>query len=140
LLIRAETAFRDLKPNTPYYPTVGMKKTNETLRANFGQEPFAFDIDKMVQAEKAAIQVEITWARGPYKEKVSTDETQFIHTLIGQYLTHDGYVDTARAFAEEVSDEVKALTNDEETDIPYLNTEEDIDATQRQSKLINPRL
>ena len=24
------------------------------LKANFGQEPFAFDIDKMVQAEKAA--------------------------------------------------------------------------------------
>ncbi|KAF2677081.1 Ran-binding protein-like protein [Lentithecium fluviatile CBS 122367] len=126
-----KTAFRDLKPNVPYYPTVGMKKSNETLRANFGQEPFAFDIDKMVQAEKGTIQAEITRAKGPYKE-VSTDETQFIHTLIGQYLAHDGYVDTARAFAEEVGDEVKALANDEDADIPYLDTEEDIDATQRQ--------
>ena len=118
-----------------YYPTVGMKKTNETLRANFGQEPFAFDIDKMVQAEKAAIQADITRAKGTHKEKLSTDETQFIHSLIGQYLAHDGYVDTARAFAEEVSDEVKALANDKETSIPYMNTEDDIDATQRQSKM-----
>jgi hypothetical protein len=134
LLTHVETAFRDLKPNTPYYPTVGMKKTNEALLANFGQGPFLFDIDKMVLEEKAAIQAEFTRSSGPYKEKVSTDETQFIHTLIGQYLAHDGYVDTARVFAEEVCEEVKALANNEDANIPYMNTEEDIDATQRQSK------
>ena len=38
-----------MKPDVPYYPTVGMKKPGEALRANFGQEPFAFDIDKMMQ-------------------------------------------------------------------------------------------
>lgn len=132
------TAFRELKPTVAYYPTVGMKKPNETLRANFGQEPFAFDIDKMVQAEKAAIQAEITRAKGPYKEKVSTDETQFIHSLIGQYLAHDGYVETARAFAEEVIEEAKALANDGEADIPYMETDEDIDAINRQSKSTPP--
>ncbi|KAF2246434.1 SPRY-domain-containing protein [Trematosphaeria pertusa] len=125
-------AFRDLKPNMPYYPTVGMKKPGETLRANFGQEPFAFDIDKMVQAEKASIQSEITRGTGPCKEKVSTDETQFIHTLVGQYLAHDGYVETARAFAEEVIEEVKAVLNDENAEIPYQETVEDLDAINRQ--------
>lgn len=127
-------AFRDLKPNMPYYPTVGMKKPGETLRANFGQEPFAFDIDKMVQAEKASIQSEITRGTGPCKEKVSTDETQFIHTLVGQYLAHDGYVETARAFAEEVIEEVKAVLNDENAEIPYQETVEDLDAINRQSE------
>ncbi|KAJ4292621.1 hypothetical protein N0V90_009284 [Kalmusia sp. IMI 367209] len=126
------TAFGDLKPNMNYYPSIGMKKPNETLRANFGQEPFAFDIDKMVLAEKAAIQQEITWATGQPKERGSVNETVFIHSLIGQYLAHDGYVETARAFAEEVLDEVKALAVDDKADIPYLETEEDVDAINRQ--------
>lgn len=116
-----------------YYPTIGMKRPNETLRANFGQEPFAFDIDKMVQTEKAAIHAEITRANGEYKDKVSTDETKFVHSLIGQYLAHDGYVETARAFAEEVMEEAKALANDGELDMPHLETDEDIDAINRQS-------
>jgi hypothetical protein len=110
-----------------------MRKTNDTLRANFGQEPFAFDIDNEVQKEKALIQAEITRNKGSHRDRMSTDETQFIHSLIGQYLAHDGYVDTARAFAEEVGEEVKALANDEDSHIPYMNTEDDIDATQRQS-------
>jgi len=124
-------AFRDLKPNMPYYPTIGMKKQGETLRANFGQEPFAFDIDKMVQDEKAAIQAEI--ARTKLSDKVATDETEFIHQLIGQYLAHDGYVETARAFADEAIEEARALASDEDADIPYTETVEDLDALNRQS-------
>lgn len=127
-LTRAGTAFRDLKPNMPYYPTVGMKKPGETLRANFGQEPFAFDIDKMVQDEKAAIQAEIA------RTKVAGNETEFIHQLIGQYLAHDGYVETARAFADEAIEEARALANDDDADIPYREAVEDLDALNRQSK------
>lgn len=119
----------------PYYPTVGMKKPGETLRANFGQEPFAFDIDKMVQAEKAAIHVEINQTRAVSKDKLVTDETAFIHSLVQQYLAHDGYVETARAFSEEVIEEAKALANDNEAEIPYMETEEDLDAINRQSRL-----
>lgn len=120
-----------MKPNMPYYPTVGMKKPGETLRANFGQERFAFDIDKMVQDEKAAIQAEI--ARSKSASKVPEDETQFIHQLIGQYLAHDGYVETARAFSEEIIEEAKALASDENAEIPYREAVEDLDALNRQS-------
>lgn len=123
-------AFRDLKTDVPYYPTVGMKKPNETLRANFGQEPFAFDIDKMVADEKAAIQAEI--ARTTAANKVAADETELIHQLIGQYLAHDGYVETARAFADETIEEARALANDEDADIPYAEAVDDLDALNRQ--------
>jgi hypothetical protein len=116
-----------------YYPTVGMKKPGETLRANFGQEPFAFDIDKMVQDEKAVIQAEI--ARTNVTYKTVPDETQFIHQLIGQYLAHDGYVETARAFAEETIEEARALANEDDAEIPYGDAVEDLDALNRQSKL-----
>jgi hypothetical protein len=110
-----------------------MKKPGETLRANFGQEPFAFDIDKVVQDEKAAIQAEINQ---PHSDNTaaSTDETQLIHQLVAQYLAHDGYVETARAFAEEVVDEARALANDDNATIPYEEAVEDLDALNRQSK------
>ncbi|KAL1599396.1 hypothetical protein SLS59_006413 [Nothophoma quercina] len=126
------TAFRDLKPNVPYFPTIGMKKPGETLRANFGQEPFAFDIDKMVQDEKAAIQEEIKQTKFTPSAASAPDETQFIHRLISQYLAHDGYVETTQAFAEEIVDEARALANDDDATIPYKEAIEDMDALNRQ--------
>lgn len=130
------TAFRDIKTSQPWYPTVGMKKTGETLKANFGQEPFAFDIDKMVQAEKAAIKAEITSTKSPIepaKVRALTHETSFIHSLVGQYLAHDGYVETARAFQEEVMEEARALANDNTADLSYIGGEDDLDALNRQT-------
>ncbi|PVI08390.1 Ran-binding protein-like protein [Periconia macrospinosa] len=123
-----DTAFRDLKPGVQYYPTVGMKKQNEMLKANFGQEPFAFDIDKMVQDEKAAIQAEIT----RFKESVTFNESDMIQSLVAQYLAHDGYVESARAFAEETSAESRALANEGSASSAYIGTEEDIHAINRQ--------
>jgi hypothetical protein len=113
-----------------------MKKPGETLRANFGQEPFAFDIDKMVSYEKATIQTEI--ARTTAASKVAADETELIQKLIGQYLAHGGYVETARAFGEETVEEARALANDEDADIPYGEAVEDLDALNRQSKSWTP--
>lgn len=130
-----------------------MKKPGETLRANFGQEAFAFDIDKMVQVcririfsidmgllffqeEKAQIQAEIAAKKASRKyehDKPTVDETQFIHRLVSQYLAHDGYVETARAFAKEVNEEERALANDDDATIAYIEAEEDIDAVNRQS-------
>jgi hypothetical protein len=133
MLTIAGTAFRDIKSDTPYYPTVGMKKHGETLRANFGQEPFAFDIDKVVQDEKAAIQAEINRPHSA-NTVASTDETQLIHKLVAQYLAHDGYVETARAFAEEVVDEARALANDDNATVPYREVVEDLEALNRQSE------
>jgi hypothetical protein len=42
-------AFNDLR-STNLFPSVGMKKLPPVhLKTNFGQEPFVFDIDGMVQ-------------------------------------------------------------------------------------------
>jgi hypothetical protein len=136
MLTPAGTAFRDLKTDKLYYPTIGVKKPGESLRANFGQEPFAFDIDKMVQAEKMQVQLEVARTKAPHrteKDKPPLDETAFIHSLVGQYLAHDGYVETARAFAEEVVEEARALANDDDVELSYVEAEEDVDAVNRQS-------
>ncbi|KAL5117285.1 hypothetical protein ACEQ8H_004844 [Pleosporales sp. CAS-2024a] len=118
-------AFRDLKQDIPYYPTVGMKKSGETLRANFGQEPFAFDIDKMVADDKAIIQAEIA-------RTVVPNETNMIHDLIGQYLAHDGYLETARAFRQERVEEARALATDGGAHMTHAEQVEDLDALNRQ--------
>ena len=38
-------AFRNIPVSLDLYPSIGVKKNGEHLRANFGQEPFVFDID-----------------------------------------------------------------------------------------------
>ena len=67
------------------------------------------------------------------KDKPPVEETAFIHSLVAQYLAHDGYVETARAFGEEVVEEARALANDGDADLSYVEAEEDIDAINRQS-------
>jgi hypothetical protein len=72
------------------------------------------------------------------------DETDFIQGLVTQYLTHDGYVDTARAFREETLEEARALAADGAAEPSSVEVEEDVDAINRQSKLLsstsNPHL
>jgi hypothetical protein len=106
-----------------------MKKSGETLRANFGQDPFAFDINKLVQAEHSSIQAEIL------QLKPSPDDSSLIHNLVSQYLAHDGYVESARDFAGEVRAETRALQDDEDAELGYLEPEEDLDGINRQSEI-----
>jgi hypothetical protein len=62
------------------------------------------------------------------------DETALIHELIVQYLAHDGYVETARAFAEEVREESRSLANSADPGLKHLDPAEDMDAISRQRK------
>lgn len=44
-------AFRDVKGSKlKLFPTVGLKKTGDHIRVNFGQTPFVYDIDGMMKA------------------------------------------------------------------------------------------
>lgn len=40
-----ETAFKDLKQDVPWYPTIGMNSMGEKVEVNFGSKPFAFNIE-----------------------------------------------------------------------------------------------
>lgn len=107
-----------------------MKKPGEHLRTNFGRYPFVFDIDRMVEQERLAIMSEIE------KADLSSlhppdDENALIHKLIGQYLAHEGYVETAKAFAKDVHDQQESLSSEPQPfHIP--NSEDDIHAFNRQ--------
>ena len=55
---------------------------------------------------------------------------------MAQYLSHDGYVETARAFAGEVRAEAANLRGSPDSKLEgYLSVEEDHDAMNRQRKL-----
>ncbi|CAI4215199.1 unnamed protein product [Parascedosporium putredinis] len=128
-------AFQDVKGKL--YPSVGLKKYGEHVRVNFGQIPFVFDIDGMMAREKRRIHDEI-WKTSPSSleiriggEPVTMNETDLIQSLVLQFLQHDGYVETARAFAEEIEAERQALAIGNQTVGP-INVRDDQDATNRQ--------
>lgn len=124
-------AFRNIPDSLELYPALGVKKNGEHLRANFGQEPFVFDIDSEYKREQWTIQHEINNTTVA-SLKPGADETSLVHELIAQYLAHDGYVETARAFAAEVREESNALATGGTSNVKDLEPEEDLDAINRQ--------
>ncbi|KAJ6121389.1 SPla/RYanodine receptor SPRY [Penicillium capsulatum] len=123
-------AFHDLR-NVKLYPSVGMKKHPIVhFKANFGQEPFVFDIDGMVKQERAMIQEEIN-NTSTASLQPPLDETVLLQELVAQFLAHDGYVETARAFAEEVTTETTALSNGQDEPLKKYEVEEDREAINR---------
>lgn len=123
-------AFHELR-NVKLYPSVGMKKQPPVhLKANFGQEPFMFDIDGMVKAERALIQAEIN-ATSTDSLQPPLNESALLQELVAQFLAHDGYVETARAFAEEVATETAALQTGQREPLKKYEVEEDREAINR---------
>ena len=63
------------------------------------------------------------------------NKDELCKALVAQYLSHDGYVGTARAFAREVRTEATVLRGSHESKLEgYLSVEEDHDAMNRQRK------
>ena len=128
-----DVCFRDLKDVRPF-PTVGMKKySGASVSVNFGQRPFVFDIDEKMSREEEHVHAEIRRFRAD-KLVPGLDEDALIQTLVLQYLTHDGYVETAAAFAAEVNSEKNALNSAQPgvpIEVPPVDTTE---AIYRQSK------
>ncbi|OLN85941.1 Ran-binding protein 10 [Colletotrichum chlorophyti] len=125
------TAFREIGKGSNLYPTVGLKKSGEHIRVNFGQTPFVFDIEGMMTKEKERIQKEIS-ETNTASLAPTMNETELIQALVLQFLQHDGYVDTARAFAEEINAEKKALSLDPNAAIEGINVKDDEHANKRQ--------
>ncbi|KAJ8937976.1 hypothetical protein NQ318_010946 [Aromia moschata] len=86
--------FMNLKPNL--YPTVGLQTPGEVVDANFGQEPFMFDIEDMMKELRSRTRLEIN----NFSVPESQGEWQAIlNKMVSTYLVHHGYCNTAEAFA-----------------------------------------
>ena len=65
----------------------------------------------------------------------SLTKEELSKALVAQYLSHDGYNETAKTFAQEVRSENNHLLGTPESSLDsYLAAEEDHDAAHRQSK------
>ncbi|KIK70347.1 hypothetical protein GYMLUDRAFT_253738 [Collybiopsis luxurians FD-317 M1] len=112
--------FENVGEGIDLYPTVGLQHIGESIKVNFGHEPFRFDIDYHVQQQR-----QLTWTnimsrpldptlfRSPENTtgaaaeeemlpQVSEQQSkQTINKLVFGYLAHHGYVKTARAFQKQ---------------------------------------
>ncbi|KAK0116986.1 hypothetical protein ONS96_012827 [Cadophora gregata f. sp. sojae] len=87
------------------------------------------DFEKQQERKQIRQQIEMTSTE---KLAPPMSETDLIQSLVLQFLTHDGYVETARAFAEEVYSEKRALSLDPNAIIEGVDVKEDEDAGHRQ--------
>ena len=84
------------------------------------------------QQEKASIHSEIS-ATSTASLQPPLDEPALLQELVAQFLAHDGYVETSRAFAEEVAIETAALQNGRDEPLKKYEVEEDREAINRNS-------
>lgn len=107
-------------PQSKLYPTVGLQTPGEIVDANFGQEPFVFDIEDMLkemrESTKASIQrFPLPDDQGDWPNILNkwvtidfthawphTNSTQFhkLFRMVSAYLVHHGYSSTAESFAK----------------------------------------
>ncbi|KAG0699738.1 hypothetical protein DFH29DRAFT_808594 [Suillus ampliporus] len=110
------SVFDNIGKDCDIYPAVGLCHPGESLRANFGQDPFKFDIEDHVLQQRNA-----TWTRiqsAPWTWPVADSDKNFtsaststtdtrvksqINDLVLAYLSHHGYARTARAFEAQCS-------------------------------------
>lgn len=121
--------FNNLTSAGELYPTVGLRTPNESIRANFGQDPFMFDIESHVEQIRNQMWAGVMRYRiniksvggaryfiqqekvesGKEEKKNTKDEEgkgecvdQPMHELIMGYLQHHGYARTAQALKDQI--------------------------------------
>ena len=94
------------------YPTVGLQTPGEIIDANFGQEPFKFDIEgemRELRRKTQGLVEELSWPRKQGEEQA------VLHHMVLSYLVHHGYSQTAEGFArcvgQEISEELSSMRN-----------------------------
>ncbi|RWS30571.1 ran-binding protein 9-like protein [Leptotrombidium deliense] len=94
-------AFTDL-PNVPLYPTVGLQTPGEEVEANFGLEPFVYNIEEEIKALRKRITGSILRFPVKYNEWQTT-----INKSVQTWLIHNGYCSTAEVFSNATKQEFK---------------------------------
>ncbi|KAI8639990.1 hypothetical protein BD408DRAFT_420470 [Parasitella parasitica] len=95
-------AFTDMNLSQAIFPAIGLRTPGEQVTANFGHEPFVFDIAQYVNDQRIKFIDEITLSR----TKTSTGEREepnsklVMDQLILSYLIHHGYTGTAKAVVQ----------------------------------------
>ncbi|CAL8100848.1 unnamed protein product [Orchesella dallaii] len=130
-------AFTDLPPNL--YPTVGLQTPGEIVDANFGQQPFVFDIEDMMKELRA--RTRLTIERYPVPDTYRNWEG-IMNKMVMSYLVHHGYCSTAEAFAktcgQAVAEDLVSMQNRQK--IQQLVLDGHIREAEEETKKLYPNL
>jgi len=85
------------------YPVIGLQTPGEIIQANFGQEPFVFDIEGEMQELRTRIHRTIE--HFPYSGKHGEWQL-LLNKMVCSYLVHHGYVGAAEAFAKSTGQDI----------------------------------
>ncbi|KAI9070176.1 SPRY-domain-containing protein [Trametes sanguinea] len=130
--------FENVGKNTEIYPCIGMRQTNESIRANFGSTQFRFAIEEHVRARRDTVWGDIMNTRVDWsllglaprktegKRESETpnlsekgdinedDESKApLRKLVLAYLAHHGYARTAKAFQNQCAERSNAASGRE---------------------------
>ena len=89
--------------------------------------------------EQKAVELEIM-ATKPTSLRPPSDEDTLIQDLVAHFLAHDGYVETAKAFAGERRAISAALRGIQDSSSKEIDLEDDLDAVNRQSMYPDPNI
>ncbi|KAF7310493.1 Ran-binding protein [Mycena chlorophos] len=110
------SVFRDVGKNVELYPSIGLRHSGESIRVNFGQDRFHFDIEFYVQQQRARawanimatpVSTSLLSSAGPSSVKTPATDDQTrgaINKLVLSYLSHHGYTKTAHAFQKQTQE------------------------------------
>ena len=98
-------AFEDLV-KMPLYPIVGLQTPGEEIEANFGLEPFMYDIQQEMDQVRQKLTANIINFPVKYNEWQYT-----INKIIQSWLTHNGYYNTAETFSASSKQDFKVNVN-----------------------------
>ncbi|KAF9535767.1 hypothetical protein CPB83DRAFT_842299 [Crepidotus variabilis] len=142
--------FDNVGKDMPIFPSIGFQQSGDSVRTNFGQEPFKFDIEYHVQQQKVVVWNQIqatplhrTILRGHPKTGLGSiasitndmgdqpplneDESKTaIDQLVLSYLVHHGYAKTARSFEKqchslEIKDIETSTLDGDDDDVDMTN-------------------
>lgn len=140
------TAFKEVGESssfdpTEYYPCMGFKPSVR-LKTNFGEEEFIYDINQYVQDKKLALIDSITkddQVLPTIEGKTLTNKEvpELVQELISSYFSYLGYVDTAKAFQEEVKAERAARTGETATEDEKMEGDEEQGANSQDIEVLN---
>ncbi|BES92572.1 unnamed protein product [Nesidiocoris tenuis] len=106
-------AFTDLPRGWELYPTVGFQSVGGAVDANFGQHPFIFDVENMRKAIGAVMRNHIDQVPLP-DMSANKDSILDMEKIVTKYLLHNGYCNTAAAFAsatgQNVQNDIEVVT------------------------------
>ncbi|KAH9855764.1 SPRY-domain-containing protein [Lenzites betulinus] len=127
--------FENVGKATEIYPCIGMRQTNESIRANFGSAPFRFAIEEYVRTQRDEVWegimgTRVDWSllglkprrtgEQPARDNDTVDDEESrgpLRKLVLAYLAHHGYARTARAFQKQCAARSKgALTMQPKTE------------------------